>query len=319
MKPVLQIIVSCTSRKTASVSETLRLRSVPIGSSEGRVSEWCRRLARHRGPTVAAERLYAGEHWTVARALPELAREAGYKARLWVMSAGYGLMPVCACIHPYSATFASAELDSVATDGPSDQTRNSMLQTWWDSLCRFEGGGKNESYSLAELLLNSERSYFLLVASPHYLAAAEKDLQAGLSALASPERLMIVTSPSRVINGPLGEHAIISSTRLQPRIGGSCVSLHARVASLILRKVSSWGFDAETVGKRIEALIERSPQTPKLQRKRITDDQVRKFVESNLRNSPQPSCSTLLRKLRTRGLACEQSRFSELYWEVRGD
>src|SRR5262245_32875137 len=116
MKPVLQIIVSCTNRKTASVPEPLRLRSVPTGSSNSRVSEWCRRLERHRGPTVAAERLYAGEYWTVAKELPELARETGYKAKLWVMSAGYGLMPVSACIHPYSATFASAELDSVATN-----------------------------------------------------------------------------------------------------------------------------------------------------------------------------------------------------------
>lgn len=319
MKPALQIIVSCTNRKSAAVSAPLHLRSVPSGSSEDRVSEWCSRLARHRGPTVVVERLYAGEHWTVAKELPELAREAGYKARLWVMSAGYGLIPINDYIHPYSATFASAELDSVAIDGPSGQTRNSALQTWWDSLCRFAGGGKNEPYSLTELLMNSKRSNFLLVASPHYLAAAEKDLQSGLSALASPERLMVVTSPSRAIKGPLREHIVFSSTRLQPSMGGSCMSLHARVASLILKKVNSWGFEAESVGKRIGELIKRTPQSPKLQHQRMTDDQVRKFVEINLKINPQLSCTALLKILRSEGLACEQSRFKGLYWEVRGD
>ncbi len=318
MKPSLQIIVNCTNRKTVSVSDDLRLRSVPAAGLEGRVEEWCRRLGRHRGTRVTVEDLYAGEHWATARELPELARDAGFKARLWVMSAGYGLIPANARINPYSATFASAEPDSVVITGQSAQERDTMLQTWWGSLCQFAGGGKDEPYSLAELLLDSGRSYFLLVASPHYLAATENDLQAALSVFTSPGRLMVVTSPCKLTNGLLRDHAVISSTRLQPKLGGSCVSLHARVASLILKKVSSWGFDAESVGKRVEALIKRSPQTPKLQRKRMTDDQVRKFVESGLKRAPQPSCSALLRKLRASELACEQNRFKELYWEVRG-
>lgn len=318
MKPSLQIIVNCTNRKTASVSGDLQLRSVSAAGLEGRVKEWCRRLRRHRGQEVAVEDLYAGDHWAAAKELPELARAAGFNAKLWVMSAGYGLIPADASIHPYSATFASAEPDSVVTTGQSAQERDAMLQTWWDSLCQFAGGGKDEPHSLADLLLDSGRSHFLLVASPHYLAAAEKDLQAALSAFASPSRLMVVTSPCKLTSGLLRDHAVISSTRLQPKLGGSCVSLHARVASLILKKVSSWGFDAEAVGKRIGALIARAPQAAKLQRRRMTDDQVRKFVESALKRAPQPSCSALLRKLRAGGLACEQSRFKELYWEVRG-
>ncbi|MGE0131490.1 MAG: hypothetical protein AB7U82_25690 [Blastocatellales bacterium] len=319
MKPSLQIIVSCSNRKTAPVSNDLQLRTVTTDDIESRVHEWCRRLADHRGTTTAAERLYAGEHWVVTKELPTLAQEVGFKPSLWIMSAGYGLVPASACIHPYSATFASDELDSVTATAIPEQPRDPMLQTWWGSLCQFAGGGKDEPHSLTDLLMNSRRSYFLLVASPYYLSAVEKDLQSALLALASPERLMIVTSPSKLTNGLLRHHSVCSSARLQSRLGGSCVSLHARVASLILKKVNSWGFDAKTVGKRIEALIAKSPQRENFQRQQITDRQVRQFVKVNLKSTPQLSCSMLLRRLRDSGFACEQSRFKELYWEVRGD
>jgi hypothetical protein len=276
-------------------------------------------LTHHRGPKIATERLYAGEYWSVAKDLPILAQEAGFEPSLWVMSAGYGLVPANTYIYPYSATFASAELDSVATVIRSKQTRDYVLQTWWNGLCQFRGGGKDEPYSLAGLLLNSRKSYFLLVSSPYYLSAINMDLQSALSSLVSPERLMIVTSPSKFTNGALLHYSVCSSTRLQSCLGGSCVSLHARVASLILKKVNSWGFDARTVGRRIETLIAKSPQRENFQRQQMTDDQVREFVKVNLKSVPQLSCSRLLRKLRDSGFACEQSRFKEHYWEIKGD
>src|SRR5258708_111624 len=93
MNSLLHIIVNCTDRKRAPIPDELRLRSISARDIEDRASKWWRRIERYRGGAVSAEDLYAGGHWAVARRLPGLAAKAGYKATLWVSSAGYGLVP----------------------------------------------------------------------------------------------------------------------------------------------------------------------------------------------------------------------------------
>src|SRR5437868_1959469 len=113
MKSDLHILVSCTDRKRAAVSEELCLRTVPAKPIEERAKAWWLRITRHRGQAIPAMDLYAGDHWSVVRALPELAQRNSLKANLWVISAGYGLVPATACLLPYSATFAGNHPDTV--------------------------------------------------------------------------------------------------------------------------------------------------------------------------------------------------------------
>jgi len=58
------------------------------------------------GGIVPAEALYGGDHWSVVR---ELATNDlfGYRdIRIWVCSAGYGLIPLGSRIHPYSGIYS---------------------------------------------------------------------------------------------------------------------------------------------------------------------------------------------------------------------
>src|SRR6185437_1847822 len=93
----LHIIVTCTERKTAKGPERLRLRDIPDGEPWERASNWVERLAAEvTTPALPASELYAGEHWTRAKALPGLA--VSTRAHLWTCSAGYGLIPAAASI-----------------------------------------------------------------------------------------------------------------------------------------------------------------------------------------------------------------------------
>jgi hypothetical protein len=87
LSPV-HIVVTCTNRKQVSIPEHLCLGSLRDRRPEQRFAEWTRRLTAEES-AISARDLYGGEHWRIATSLPSL---VGRSARLWVCSAGYGLV-----------------------------------------------------------------------------------------------------------------------------------------------------------------------------------------------------------------------------------
>ena len=73
MAAVLNIVVSCTDRKRASVPDALKVGMVgpmPIGR---RFALWWDRLLNSRAQSIEANHLYMGDHWQICRSLPALA------------------------------------------------------------------------------------------------------------------------------------------------------------------------------------------------------------------------------------------------------
>lgn len=224
-----------------------------------------------------------------------------------------------ALLHPYSATFAGAHPDTVATSAANGQPRKDLLQTWWGALSEFPGPNTTEPRSLTSMVQRSPNAHFLIIASPHYLSAVEKDLLGAAEFIADPNKLVIISSRSGVASERLSRNLVPSDARLQARLGGARGSLNARVASMILNNAGTWGLNARVLIRKLNNLIERSPKLHKFERKRISDYQAQDFIRKALKQSPQPSCSSLLRSLRDSELACEQSRFKRLYWEIKED
>lgn len=236
-----------------------------------------------------------------------------------MISAGYGLVTSGALVHPYSATFAGEHPDTVAISTSNGHPRKNTLQEWWDALSAFPGPDTAEPRTLSGLVQRSRNAHLLVVASKDYLAAVESDLLNATEFIADPNKLIIISSRSEVTSKRLSRNLIPSDARLQARLGGSRGSLSARIASMILQNAEAWGLSADALIRRLTNLIARSPQLPKLERERIGDNQVRDFIREGLKQHPQLSCSSLLRSLRDSELACEQSRFKKLYWEVKED
>lgn len=318
MRPTLHIIANCTDRKRASVSENLRLRSVPPGTLEERASSWWRRLICHRGQLIPAVDLYAGGHWAAVRRLCFLAEREGLKQSLWVVSAGYGLVSANALVHPYSATFAGSHPDSVTNNVTEEKPRKKLLQNWWKALCNFTAPTINKSHSISNLFQTFDHDRFLFVMSPDYLTAMEQDLLTALPHLESRSEVIIVSSRYKSINPTLDKFLVPSDARLQARVGGARNALNARVASMILDNSREWGFSAESIRKQVETLIAHSPAQTKYDRSPMSDGAVKDFIRRALKRSPLSSYTSLLRELRSSGRACEQGRFKNLYREVSG-
>ena len=305
----LHLVVACADRKRASAGSPARLGTVAAASSAERCAAWWRLLNSVPARTPARD-LYVGDHWSIAKDLPNCARRAGYEPHLWVASAGYGLVTEDAVLASYSATFSVDSPDSVVSAHPDAREAS---QQWWSHLAQRRLRGEDQPRFLTEL---AERAtpgaVLMLVASPAYVVAMERDLER-IATRGARVRLMLVTSNPGPEAVGLRESWIPTTATLRMSLGGALTSLHTRVARWLLEKISPAEMNAETARRHIERLASCAPELPTIQRTQADDDQIRKFIRQSIRRDAGTSYTRLLREYRTSGHACEQSRFRALF------
>jgi len=301
----VHVIVTCTNRKTMPAPPALRL-----GRASGRTADeaarvWITRISHQNGvPALPAADLYAGEHWMIARQLPSLA--AAGQARLWVCSAGYGLIPVAARIRPYSVAF-SGQQDRVP--GGADGARR-----WWHALSRWEGPETGHPRSIRELAAADPSASFMLALSAGYLDACRDDITAAVTELPDPDRLLVISAGARS-TGHMAEVMVPADARLQAALGGTRQALNARIAARLL---------ADGLMSRAEAtrylaqLLAAQPPIPRYARRPLSDEEVSKMITGRLTHAPALSASMMLREFRDAGYACEQQRFARLHRQAVG-
>lgn len=317
MLPRIHIVSSCSDGKRGAIAASRRLSSYSQENVDSRFAAW---WAAMRDPsaapsTKAASELYTGDHWAVSRELPGLAGRAGWDARLWTLSAGYGLIPADAHILPYAATFQPGHADSVS--GLSGLEQIAANRRWWDLLAAQPGPDTHAPRSLAALVQAEPDACVLLIASPAYLLAIETDLLDAVSRLAASGQLIIVSSSVPHLSSGLEHRRVASNARLRSIVQGSMVSLHARVARWLIQTAAEHHFELAAVKDKVATASRELPPPPKYERRPATDEEVRMFLRSRMRAEPKTSHTRLLRAWRSAGHACEQSRFRELFREVQ--
>lgn len=313
-QPRLHIIVSCTDRKRLQVPEALRLGGLRGLPPELRFPAWWSALQADTSQQLPAEELYIGAHWSVARKLPGAARAAGFDARLWVVSAGYGLVPSTARLHAYSATFSRGEADSVVARG---EATGEAPQRWWQALTRIQGPDPSAPRSLAALARASPGARLMLVCSAHYLWALEADLLEALDTMGDPDRLLLISGEPGPGPEAIRRCWIPSSAAFQQLLGGARTSLHVRLALRLLEDAPTRGLDSSALRAWYRALAAELPPAPWPRRRQATDARVRSFIARALRRKPGLGHTPLLRAFRARGNACEQSRFKRLFFTMK--
>jgi hypothetical protein len=301
----VHVVVTCANRKTVPVPAGLRLDSVPRHSGAWRAREWIRRLAGLAGvPFTAARDLYAGEHWMVARGLPGAAGHA--QVRLWVCSAGYGLIPADAQVRPYAAAFSGPE-DRVP--GGADGARQ-----WWQALAGWEGPAPGQPRSITSLAAGDPSASFLLALSAAYLDACRDDIATAATQVSDPDTFMVVSAGARFPGSTAGV-MVPASARLQSCLGGTRQALNIRIAAHLLAA----GISGRAAASRhLMDLITEQPPLRRYERKKLTDHEVRDMITRRLAQEPGISATRLLRELRDSGYACEQQRFGQLHRVLAG-
>jgi hypothetical protein len=263
------------------------------------MTAWRERLSQVDAPRLPAAGLYAGDHWKWVLEGYRRTQRYSNRAELWVISAGYGLIPATKAIKPYGATFASGVADSVWR-GPPDGDRRACLRDWWALL--------EHETSLADLLTARKDAAVVLVAGSAYVEAAATEIASARDQDLSGERLSVISAGTRG-NGVL----VPVDGRFRKAVGGTDSSLNARLLALLAQDAGTHGFRRSAMSKTIAALASKLPPTHRQQGQTATDAEVMDQIETLRRRRPPISRTRALHDLRERGIACEQRRFATLW------
>lgn len=315
MPPPLQIVVTCTKRKTQSIPAALKVRSLRKNTLPVRGAEWMERLSAAKGDRVAAGDIYCGDHWQMVKSLIPIAEASGHKANIWICSAGYGVLSLNCKILPYSATFATSHPDSVCRK-VSGKLPEEAPQAWWRLLSEWEGPTPGMPRRLAEIPRLYPRSAIWIVASEIYLHAIANDVKALATLVHEQDRLSLFSAGTKSLPS-LTEYLLPIDARLQGLAGGARRSLNIRLARHALLGLRKTGTEYSSLKKAFSRLLSAQPAIEIPARKRMTDHDVRRFIRTALRSGPHRAFTPLLRELRDQGFACESGRFASLFHDVQ--
>jgi hypothetical protein len=297
--PPLHIVVTCTNRKRYAAAPPLHLGSLTHGRLAARFTAWTARIGGATDPRHRALDLYAGEHWQVVRSLTN-EQVLPVSAALWVVSAGYGLIPVEAAICSYGATF-SAGRDTVGVTVAE-------VAEWWRLLGDWPDPVPGHPRSVTELARRFPGATIVAVLSEAYQRACADDLLTA-AAIVRPDAMSVVGPPD--VHPQLADLLVPVTAPLQHTVGGSLQALNVRVLRHLI--ADGAGTDRTALREAVQAATPTNPPTRRPAGQRMSDAEVCAYIRAH----PNDSATRLLRQLRSSGLSCEQARFGRLHTEIR--
>ena len=313
---VINLIVTCSNRKTISKYTPILLRSVSSQTIGERASKWINLIESKTSGLVQANDLYTGDHWRIASDLPRIAGTRGNLADLWVCSAGYGLIQSTARIYPYGATFSPRHPDSVVAGYSEPSKAVTVNRSWWTWLSTWQGPEPGSPRTFCQLAQRDPSRPLIVVASADYLKAIASDLVTALGFLNDPDLLVIVSAGTKSING-LDKHLVPCDARFQKMLGGARLSLNVRIARQIIDESPHRLVRATVMRKRYGELLDGQADIEVPHRIPISDQEAKDFIRKCLQDNPGLGHTPILRRLRQTGFACEQSRFRSVYMELK--
>jgi hypothetical protein len=264
-----------------------------------RAERWSERLADVEAAQHTAADLYMGDHWKAALRAYDLASRYSSRTELWVISAGYGLIRASSQIKPYSATFANGSPDSVWRGG-RDGSRDTCLRQWWGRV----GSGPR----LADLVSSRDKGMVVVAAGASYLSAVSADLDAAIVQDSTGERVSVVSAGAR------GNSARLPvSGRFREILGGTDSSLNARLLARLAADAPTHGFRRTAMEAFLDSIARDVAPRPRVRGRPATDTELLNEIESVRARNRSISRTEALRRLRSSGTSCEQSRYALLW------
>jgi hypothetical protein len=295
----LILITNCAATKRIAAGEPVLLRK--WNGSVCQRFHWWRSAIEKQVPTITARECYAGDAWTQAIAAEKVSPS---RNRLWIISAGLGLLSADEAISNYSATFVNNEPDSVASDisGKAD---------WWNLLVEWRRKSTGIG-CITDLASENPKSVLIVAVSSSYFSVIKDDLISARKALDSPDQLLVISAGTRPIKS-LGASLLPIDARFENLVGGARATLNARMLRHIVEENRHRRIRAPKISEYLSGVATTLDSPRSFQRRPLGDNQVAAFIRKQSRLIPRFSASALLRMLRDQGLACEQKRFHRIY------
>lgn len=297
---VAAIATPCSARKEKLPAKSLRASKLPRANQNVVAKAWLGKLesAAASGDALASE-LYAGRSF---RRVRDVANALG--CRLFVVSAGLGLLDGATAVPSYDLTLSSSG-DGALRDRLTDVPRPSE---WWSSLeaSPFASSINGLCVGRARILVALTQPYAEMVGSSlAKLPATDRSrlriLGFGLKPYLSPElHQQLITYDDRLNQFIPG-----------PRLDGASRALAHFAGLVATRPMASVGADQSLVDTALSTVEFVVP----VSRQRISDAALAKHVARFIRHGL--SATNALKRLRSETrVACEERRFRRLYEEA---
>lgn len=302
----IHLITNCTSSKSSKLQHDVNIKDIS-GDTRSPSTQWVNKLKKQKD-LVAAIDVYVGDHWSKVNEIYNLNHP------VWVVSAGYGLIPAKRKISSYNATFNANNENSVSRFYSGESLTDKNI-SWWNEI-NLKAIPQTKSIGpIEELYKNNPSDIFFVVVPPNYLKVlAPELLKLTTNGIINTENTFIFSSKQAL--KPLLQNLFFQAKDdFCEQLGGSRISLNIRLASKILKGLTLERAVAHQVRKIYNDLLTNAAPAERFNRKKMTDEDVDNFIMNELLSMSlkESSASKLLRVLRNKGMACEQKRFGKLY------
>lgn len=316
-RPKLAIITTCTASKRDS-AHSINLREIPENlPASQRASNWMELLRRRPLMPKWVEKIYRGDHWCSSEQANKAAKNH-FDSSLWVLSAGYGLIPGDQrfLIKPYQATFASESPDYVAT-GCEKSERGSYESLWWEAL--RTGTHRDDAYprTLSALAEEMGGGRMLLIASENYLRLVESELLDAGKILGDGNIVILSAGASSGIRKRLAPYFVQFDSRMGQKLTGALGSLNARVAAWLMNTVNVERFSRDAIDELLQREQDGLEKMRPPVRESMTAEQVRAYLVAQPDFESLSASRLLMRFRREDGKAFEEKHFRRLVAEEK--
>lgn len=296
------VITTCSHRKSAKPARAATPSSLSRGSQQAVTAQWIAKVGE-LPECRTANTFYAGRAFGLAKQAADLSA-----ARLYILSAGLGIVPASRSIPAYGLTISARHEQSVTRKilGDFDPVEwfSSLLTSVYSDNWRDVTGRKS-----GRILIALSRPYAEMVGAS--LAEAPPKML---------ERLRIFGA-SLEIALPVSLHGAIApyDERLNAILPGTRTDFAQRAMlhfaeSVAVKPSKGREDDFAVVRSALKSL--KLPRV--VQRPRLTDEEILAVIKRRLRI--QSGAARMLAALRhEEGVACEQSRFGRLYRIAAGN
>lgn len=294
MKPI--IVTNCTNRKRANSGEVLEtLLRLEGESVEEYANRWIE-CAQTHPVQVVPEQLYCGRGYGEAlRAAQKL------EADIYTVSAGFGLLGHDHTIPPYNFTLSDLSKLTIP------------LSDWWKAINQARGNRD----TLIDTLMDESVEVAFLSISTSYLWMIEKELLSLPNQAFNKLRLVIGYEPPTSLKKIVIQYDARLDGPDSP-IRGTRADFNSRALHHLVENVVQKTNDHSVDNYRVlvSALLAsmRVPFIPK--RQKATDEEIKALIKEYLDEAGGRSGSALRLLRDNAGVACEQSRFAELFRQV---
>ncbi len=239
---------------------------MPGEGPQTRAAQWLDRLATAR-ERVPVRDLYAGGHWTTVRSLAGTLAPSGHRVRVWVCTAGLGLLPWEAAVPPCAASFSPCDPDSISRR-PAGPDFRADLRAWWSLLTGSPGPMPGQPRSLASLSRHYANDPILVAVCGVGLHALADDLAQMFHDPEDQSRASILASGPSGLES-LADLLIFYDGYHRHLVGGPLEALPVRIARALLM---DWCQERPTrfnLGRALDEVRQGAtdPQTPRRRRR----------------------------------------------------